>query len=151
MKKYLVIVFVALLSFTCKKEKEYFIGVQELYGFWDVEMLSINDVDTTAYLRSDSTCFPMFIFNKPVDSYYKIETAPAENYVDSIFACNKIGSYSLAGNGLIIVFDDPYDNTGPFLKEGAVGWEVVDFSQGILYLKTVSDNQVCLLELKKRN
>lgn len=150
MKKYLVIVFVALLSFTCKKEKEYFVNEQELYGFWDVEMLSISDVDTTAYLRSDSTCFPMFIFNRPDDTYRKFETAPAFNYPDSTFECYKTGLYTLSGNAIFISLSPSGHNTGPFLIDGATSWEIVNYSGGVLNLKTIYSNQTCLLNLRKR-
>ena len=146
--KALLIVLICFF-YACTKDKTYFIVQDELYGYWDVKLLKLGEIDTTNAIMRDSTCFPRFVFYKPVDSVERIETSPGKNIPDSIFACFKYGSYGLAGTDLIILLHGSGHETGPFLFEGAVTWQILNYTSNTLYLKTYYLNQYWYLNIKK--
>ena len=130
-------------------QKKYLIIQDDLYGSWDVQLLKLENIDTTNAIMRDSTCFPRFVFYKPLGSLDKIDTSPGKNNPDSIFACYKSGGYTLAGNYLIINFIEGGHNTGPFLFTGGINWQILDYSNHTLYLKTTYLNQDWYFNIKK--
>ena len=137
-----------IIQFGCHKDK---VADTDAYmlGYWQIEQYTLNSMDTTNYMKADSSCFSKLWFNRRSDGEQVFETKPFYTITDSIFNCSQFGFWFFTGNALVLTLDFPYDNIGPVFINQTITWNVQSKSDNELVLQTQWIGQNCVLKLKR--
>jgi len=121
----------------------------EVEGYWELEKLVIDNIDTTESVKSDTNCYGY--------TYFYIREETKEHVMVNIqfynvagFNCMDRGYYFHIGKILRLDYLGFPKNVGPYLSGDEVEWTVLELSQERLHLETTYQGMLCYLTFKRK-
>ena len=139
------IIFLIVLStiFTCKKDS--IINRQYFIGKWELEKLTIDGHDTTAFIKGDTNCYGYTNF---LENYFLGQIPVYKSGAN--FYCAQKGRWDYIYKRLIIDYNVSFVNVGPYLAGERLEWQVLEKSDNHMRLYIIYQNMPCFLEYKKK-
>jgi len=157
-QKILLVLFIAMIFFSCKKYEEglwfSFRGVDKrIEGFWELEYLFINDVDSTAAVKSQD-CNGLLFLSIPYDLKHEGDwsLAPVNG------TCKQCkGEWGISKDKKFLGIEHRSNDTcefksvGPYLASNSIEikWQIIKLTVKQLWLETEYNGQNCWAHFKK--
>lgn len=122
-----------------------------LKGTWDLEVLNVGGIDSTAYAKTQS-CYAKLDFTDEDDTYFGtgekiIHTSGTSD------SCSAMGGYKLTDGSdnltLIMGQIDNYIPIGPYRVNERIKWSINKLSGSQLWLEVNYNGMNCSMHLKK--